>query len=691
MGANTGADVVKQRVYELARQLGVESKELLDRAEELGLKARTASSGLEEDEAELLRLSYQEGDGSSVVEEQGTAPDVTEEVLPSDRSPSEGEVEHLSPVPQAQERELLELRPGVTVGEFAEAVGETPASVVKALMDIGEMVAASQPVPPEALALLAEQFGFRLAAPPSDGEVVAAAPAPPPEQRDRPEELEARPPVVTVMGHVDHGKTQLLDTIRRTNVVSGEAGGITQHIGAYQVDLDGRKITFIDTPGHVAFTALRARGAQITDIVVLVVAADDGVMPQTAEAISHAKAAGVPIVVAINKMDLPDADADRVRAQLTEYDLVAEQLGGDTVTVQVSALKNQGIDQLLEMIDLVAEVEDLRANPDAPASGTVIESQLDKGRGPVGTVIVQRGTLTVGDSLVAGAVAGRVRAMLDERGRQVKKALPSTAVLVMGWEDVPRAGDRFQVVADDKEARNMAQARRAELRSEELTVPSAEERLSQLLEQLRSGEEAELRLIAKADAHGSLEAIRDAVAKIGREGAHTTLIHAAVGGITENDIMLAQASQAVIIGFNVRPDAKARRAAEDDGIEVRTYRVIYDLLDDVEQMLLGRLAPEEVEDVLGVAQVRATFRVPRFGQVAGCYVTEGEVGRGARARLVRDGVVVYDGTIASLRRFKDDVRSVSAGFECGIGLENFSDVKEGDLIEAYQVREVARV
>ncbi|MGH8935350.1 MAG: translation initiation factor IF-2 [Acidimicrobiia bacterium] len=669
--------MAKLRVYELARHLGVESKDLMERAAELGVEVRTASSGLGEDEAELLRLSY---------------------VEPSDGEAEPASVPSPEPEPEVAtlpvEGESVQFRPGITVGEFAEAVGESPATVVKALMEMGEMISASQAIPTEALGLLAEHFEYRAPVGEVESAPIEAPPAavaPQPQYDDRPEDLRPRPPVVTVMGHVDHGKTRLLDAIRKTNVVAGEAGGITQHIGAYQVELNGRPITFIDTPGHEAFTALRARGAQVTDIVVLVVAADDGVMPQTAEAISHAKAAGVPIVVAINKIDLAQADPDRVRAQLTEHDLVAEQLGGETITVEVSALENQGIEQLLEMLDLVAEVEDFRANPEAPASGTVIEGQLDVGRGPVGTVIVQRGTLRVGDSLVAGPVAGRVRAMLNDLGEPVKEVAPSAPVLIMGWDDVPQAGDYFRVVADDREARNLAQARVTQVRADELTVPTAEERFSQLLDQLRSGEEAELRLILKADAQGSLEAIRDGVGKIGREGGRTMVIHAAVGGINENDVMLAEASQAVIVGFNVRPDAKARRASEEQGVEILTYRVIYELLEEVEQMLVGRLAPEQVESILGVAEVRATFRVPRFGLVAGCYVVEGEITRGAKGRLVRDGVVVYDGSVVSLRRFKDDVRAVAAGYECGIGLENFRDVKEGDVIEAYQVREVARV
>jgi len=510
------------------------------------------------------------------------------------------------------------------------------------------------------------------------------------EYEDDPASLKPRPAVVTVMGHVDHGKTQLLDTIRMADVVAGEAGGITQHIGAYQVTSGGNLISFIDTPGHEAFTALRARGANVTDLVILVVAANDGVMPQTVEAIDHAKAADVPIIVAINKMDLESADPYAVRAALTQHGIVVEDLGGDVPAVEVSALKGDGIDDLLEIVALVAEVEELTANPNAPAVGTVIEGQLEVGRGPVATVIVQRGTLKKGDAIVCGTVSGRVRAMFDERGGQVKSAGPSAPVLISGWSDVPLAGDMFQVVQNERAARKMAEEETARKRGKELTVPSSTERLTQLLETLRTSDHAELRIIVKADAHGSLEAIRDAVAKISRDDAAVTVVHGAVGGITAKDVMLAEASEALIYGFNARPDASARAAAKNAGIDIRTFSIIYELLDDIESMLVGELAPDEVESFLGVAEVRATFRAPRFGFVAGCYVTEGSINRNAKARLVRDGVVVWDGRIASLRRFKEDVQNVQTGYECGIGLANFSDVKEGDTIESYDVKEIAR-
>jgi len=668
------------RAYELARELGVESKEILARAADLGITIASASSGLDDDTAALIRLAYEE-EASAAAAAAAPAPAAPPTPAPRPAAPA------------APALPVLTLRPGVTVAALAEAAERPVGEVVKILVARGQMAGASHPVPPAHLEAVAAALGFTVrleeapapsAAPPGPATARPAAPAVKSAGTVR------RPPVVTVMGHVDHGKTKLLDRIRTANVVAEEAGGITQHIGAYQARLGDRKITFIDTPGHEAFTSLRARGAEVTDIVVLVVAAEDGVMPQTIEAISHAKAAGVPIVVAINKMDLPGADPYGVRAQLTEHGLLVEQLGGDVVSAEVSALTGQGVEQLLEYLDLIAELEEFSADPTVPASGTVIEAQLDRGRGPVATVIVQQGTLRRGDAIVAGAVAGRVRAMFDHTGAPVDAAPPSTPVLIMGWDDVPRAGDRFEAVKDERAARATATERAGTLRTKELVVPTAAERLQSLLDELRSDEQAELRIIVKADAQGSQEAIREAVGKIGRTGGRITIVHAAVGGINENDVLLADATRSVIFGFDVRPDAKARRVAEEAGIEIRTYRIIYELLDDIEAMLVGRLAPESVERLLGSAEVRAVFRSPRFGSIAGCYVTEGEITRGGRVRLVRNGVVTYDGTVASLRRFKDDARSVAAGFECGVGLENFKDVKEGDVLEVYEVQEIAR-
>jgi translation initiation factor IF-2 len=697
------------RVYELARDLGLESKDVLERAIELGIEVKTASSGLDDDAEALVRLSYEEAAAPAAAEPApAAAPEgETDEVDGADdEEPVEAEAAApKGPAkagkrrgrPQYPEgpapRRVITVAEGITVAEFAELTRRPVGIVVRELVTRGQMAGATQPIPVDQITSVGDALGYDVTVEKAAPEPVEkkVSPVRPKRVHDEVEsQLRPRPPVVTVMGHVDHGKTQLLDSIRKANVVAGEAGGITQHIGAYQATVGDRKITFIDTPGHEAFTTLRARGAEVTDIVVLVVAADDGVMPQTAEAISHAKAAGVPIVVAINKMDLETADPHNVRAQLTEHGIVVEQLGGEVVSAEVSALTGDGIDQLLEYLDLIAELEEFSADPTAPASGTVIEGQLETGRGPVGTVIVQRGTLRRGDALVAGPVSGRVRAMFDENGNQVEEAPPSTPVLIMGWDEVPNAGDYFQAMDDDKSARAKASDRVTEMRDTDLAMPTAAERLTQLLEDLRTADDANLPIIIKADAYGSLEAITEGVSKITREGGRVTVVHTAVGGITENDVLLADTTGALVLGFTVRPDTKARKAAEAAGVEVRTYRIIYELLDDIEAILVGRLAPDEVERVLGTAEVRATFRAPRFGTIAGCYVTEGEIPRGARVRLVRDGVVIHEGTIGSLRRFKDDVRSVAQGFECGIGLDNYRDIKDGDIIEAFEVREVAR-
>ncbi len=663
------------RVHELAKELGVASKEVLAQAAELGIEVKTASSGLSDDAVELLRLAF--------APDEEPAPEVEEvEVAEEAEAPTEIEVEPEA----ATEINIANLVEGATVAEFAEAVGQPVGEVVKELLNRGVPAGANQAMPPELIDEIAEGFGYMV-------ELEEAAPPPAvaeqPEFTDDPADLEPRPPVVTVMGHVDHGKTTLLDRIRHSSVAEGESGGITQHIGAYQVEVDGRLITFIDTPGHEAFTSLRARGANITDIVVLVVAADDGVMPQTVEAISHAKAAGVKMIVAINKIDLPGADPLRVRTELTNHGVVTEELGGDIPSVELSALTGQGIDELLEVIDLIAQLEDYKANPKANASGVVVEAELERGRGAVATVIVQRGTLRRGDAVVAGTVAGKARALIDDKGNQIQSASPSTPVQIMGWDEVPSAGDYFEVVASDKEARRIAEERREVEKAASQVTPSARDRLQALLEQLRT-EETTLNVIVKADAQGSLEALRDAVVKIKREDAHIQIVHAGVGGINENDISLAEVTDAVVVGFNVRPEPKARKAAEQSGVQVLTYRVIYELLEDLEKILVDQLAPEETEVVLGTAEVRAIFKVPRAGTVAGCYVAEGVVRRGAKARLLRDGVVVHEGVVSSLKRFKDDAREVAAGFECGMGFEDYNDIKEGDLIEVFTIREVAR-
>jgi translation initiation factor IF-2 len=579
------------------------------------------------------------------------------------------------PAPAPTVAAEVRLEGSLTVGELAQRLGVPAAEVVKRLIEVGVLAGVNQQIPLETAKAVAEAMGAR---------VITEAPKPKVAvQRLRvAQEGEVRPPVVTVLGHVDHGKTTLLDTIRHTNVAAGEFGGITQHIGAYQVERDGRRITFIDTPGHEAFTALRARGAQVTDIAVLVVAADDGVMPQTVEAINHAKAAGVPIVVAINKVDLPQANPDRVKQQLAELGLVPEDWGGDTVMVPVSARTGQGIDDLLEMILLVAELHDLRADPAKPARGTVLEAKLDRGRGPVATVLVQEGTLRVGDAVVVGEVYGKVRAMTDDRGRRLQEAGPSTPVEVVGLSDVPTAGDLLEVVADERRAKAIAEERRERRRASEL----AQARKGSLEELV---EVRELRLIVKADVHGSLEAILGALQRLQTEDVKINVLHAAVGAVTESDVMLAAASRAVVLGFNVRPDPAARKLAEQEGVDVRLYRIIYEALDDVQALVKGLAAPKVMEVVLGRAEVRRIFHISRVGTVAGCYVVDGRIPRSAQVRLIRDGAVVYEGRLASLRRFKDDVREVAAGFECGMVLENFQDVKEGDVVEAYTLQEQA--
>ena len=579
-----------------------------------------------------------------------------------------------APAPPAVAAEV-HLEGSLTVGELAQRLGVPAAEVVRRLLEVGVLAGVNQQIPLETAKAVAEAMGARV--------VTGAPKAPAPGPRLRvSQEGEPRPPVVTVLGHVDHGKTTLLDTIRHTNVAAGEFGGITQHIGAYQVERGGRRITFIDTPGHEAFTALRARGAQVTDIAVLVVAADDGVMPQTVEAINHAKAAQVPIVVAINKVDLPQANPERVKQQLAELGLVPEEWGGDVVMVPVSARTGQGIEDLLEMLLLVAELHDLRADPHKPARGTVLEARLDRGRGPVATVLVQEGTLRVGDAVVVGEVYGKVRAMTDDRGQRLTEAGPSTPVEVVGLSDVPTAGDLLEVVPDERRAKAIAEERRERRRTAELTQ-ARKGSLEELVEV------RELRLVVKADVHGSLEAITGALQRLQTEEVKVNVLHAAVGAVTESDVMLAAASRAVVLGFNVRPDPAARKLAEQEGVDVRLYRIIYEALDDVQALLKGLAAPKLTEVVLGRAEVRRIFHISRVGTVAGCYVVEGRIPRSAQVRLVRDGAVVYDGRLASLRRFKDDVREVAAGFECGMVLENFQDIKEGDVIEAYAVQEQA--
>lgn len=734
------------RVHELAKELGVKSKDILDALEEMGLGGSTASSSVPDSAVPRLRAS-----GGKPVPGGAKPKDATEEqqapaprkkpkakveakaepkaeqkVEPKTQSkaPTEPKKSAKSPIaqksaaptppveaappaavadvvtlpeavpadvgaPAAAQSDaslpILKLAPGVTAQEIADKTSRTAADVIMVLFQLGEMATAAQSLSEEAAELIASELGYRVEWHGVEDEDEYG------DWDDGSEGLEAmpRPPVVTVMGHVDHGKTLLLDSIRKTDVVAGEFGGITQHIGAYQVHLSDRLITFIDTPGHEAFTAMRARGAQVTDVAILVVAADDGVMPQTVEALSHAKAAGVPIIVAVNKVDKEAADPNRVRQQFTEHEMIPVEWGGTAEFVDVSAKSGQGLDKLLETVLIVAELEDLKAVPGGRSRGAVIEAHLDKGRGPVATVLVQRGTLEVGDALVSGSSWCRVRALHDENGDNVEHAGPSKAVEVIGWNTVPEAGDDFRELSDEREARHHAQEREARQRAAQF-VSHRPLGLADLIAATRESEITELNIIVKADVQGSLEALKDQLSQLPRDEVRARVIHGGVGAVTESDIDLALASGAIVVGFNVRPQGKAKELADREGVDLRLYRVIYELLDDIRSALSGMLTPDEVEAELGTAQVRATFKVPKVGMAAGCMVTKGAISRGARARLVRDGVVVYDGEVETLRRFKDDAKEVREGFECGIGLKNFQDVKEGDLIESYEVREVAR-
>jgi translation initiation factor IF-2 len=696
------------RVHELAKELGVASKELLASLKEMGIDGLTASSSVPDQAVPRLRAS-----GGKAVPE-AKIKEAVEEPLPTSRPRKRKEVlepetppaapkpapvaEPEPPTPAAESAPSVEPPPapepagpslpvlklvhGSTPQDVADKTGRGVAEVVKILFSLGDMATASQSLSDDALGLLAPELGY-------EAEIVGVEEEEEPDEEVDESRLEPRAPVVTIMGHVDHGKTLLLDAIRRTDVVSQEFGGITQHIGAYQVHTNGREVTFIDTPGHEAFTAMRARGAQVTDIAVLVVAADDGVKPQTIEALDHARAAGVQVLVAVNKIDKPEADPTRVRQQLVEQGLVPSEWGGTVEFVDVSAKARTNLDNLLDTILLVADLEELKGDPVGRARGVVLEAHLDKGRGPVASVLVQRGTLDVGDTVVSGTSWARIRAMLDENGQQVKQAGPSKPVQILGWSATPNAGDDIREVEDERAARHIVQEREAKFRAAEM-VTARPPTLQELMAQAERDEVPELNLIVKADVQGSIGALVDALAKLPQDEVRINVIRSAAGAITESDINLALTSRAIVVGFNVRPDVQARDLAEKEGVDVRLYRVIYDAIDDIRSALGGMLKPEERETQLGRAEVRAVFRVPKVGLVAGSYVLEGTIIRNARARVIRDGVVAYDGRIGSLRRFKDDVREVSEGFECGIGIANFNDVKEGDIIEAYEVREVAR-
>lgn len=577
------------------------------------------------------------------------------------------------------------VRGNMTVGETAKLLHKDASEVIKKLIFLGVMATINQELDIDTILLLAGEFGVEVEVKiPVEEDRFETV-----EENDAPEELKERPPVVTIMGHVDHGKTTLLDAIRSTNVSSGEAGGITQHIGAYQVEINNKKITFLDTPGHEAFTAMRARGAQVTDMTIIVVAADDGVMPQTVEAINHAKAAGLPIIVAVNKIDKPDANPDKVKQELTEYELVPEEWGGDTIFVNVSAKQRMGLEDLLEMILLVAEVNEYKANPDKRARGTVIEAELDKGRGPVARILVQHGTLKVGDAFVAGNCFGRIRAMVNDKGRRLKEAGPSTPVEITGLTEVPGAGDPFMVFEDERKARNIADKRAITHRQSELNT-NTRVTLDDLFQHIKDGEIKDLNVIIKGDVQGSVEALKGSLNKIEVEGVRVKIIHSGAGAITESDIILAAASNAIVIGFNVRPDVQAKQTAEQEKVDIRLHRVIYNVIEEIEQAMKGMLDPEYKETVIGHAEVRNTFKVSKVGTIAGCMVTSGKIARNAEVRLIRDGIVVHEGKIDSLKRFKDDAKEVAQGYECGITLASYSDVKEGDVIEAFIMETVER-
>jgi translation initiation factor IF-2 len=685
------------RVYELANQLGITSKDLIEELKKQGISVKSHSSSIDEETALLIKdiLTSAKKPAPKKAQKEPSPPvkpveAVEEKIPPLEKKQieikAEAEKESAPLLPKPAEKEKIKIGEAITVKELSEKLSVPPTEIIKKLMDMGVMSTVNQVIDPEAALSVAEKFGAEAELVGVEAEEGFA------EDEDKDKEgLSHRPPVVTIMGHVDHGKTSLLDAIRQTNVAAKEAGGITQHIGAYEVELKKGKIVFLDTPGHEAFTAMRARGARVTDIVVLVVAADDGVMPQTIEAVNHAEAAGVPIIVAINKIDKPGANPDKIKQDLSKLNshLLPEDWGGKTIYVNVSAKKRTGIEDLLEMILLQSEIMELKANPQKPAKGAVIESKLDKGRGPVATVLIQKGTLRAGDPFIAGLHFGRVRAMINDRGMKVKEAGPSIPVEVLGLSGVPQSGDSFMVVSDEKKARQIALLRMQKQRVEGLGI-RARVTLEDLYKQIHEGVVKELNLVIKADVHGSIQAVTDSFEKLGTKDVKIRVIHGAVGGITETDVMLAAASNAVIIGFNVRPTDKAAGLAEKEQVEMKLYTVIYNAIADVKAALEGLLEPTIVEKVTGKAEVRQLFSIPKIGVIAGCFVLDGVIHRNVDAKLIRDNVIVYQGKINSLRRFKEDAKEVQAGYECGIGIEKFQDIKVGDIIEPFILEKIAK-
>ncbi|MFS0782258.1 translation initiation factor IF-2 [Bacillus sp. 1P06AnD] len=725
--------MTKIRVYEYAKKHNVSSKEIIEKLKEMNIEVTNHMSTMEDpavqkldqkyekknvnnasadnqsrDEKVAIENKYEDRHDENSVNKQKLKKKAT--VKPgtgNNKKPGgnqtpfnknkkrNGKKQHnTNKTPQMhtprKERELpkkITFTDSLTVGELAKKLHREPSEIIKKLFMLGVMATINQSLEKDAIELICGDYGVEveeeIKIDMTDLEAYTAS------EENAAENTEERPPVVTIMGHVDHGKTTLLDSIRNTKVTEGEAGGITQHIGAYQVTVNNKKITFLDTPGHAAFTTMRARGAKITDITIIVVAADDGVMPQTIEAINHAKAAEVPIIIAVNKMDKEAANPDRVMQELTEHGLVPEAWGGDTIFVPISAKKGQGIDELLEMILLVSEVEEYKANPNKLATGSVIEAQLDKGRGPVATLLVQNGTLRIGDPIVVGSSFGRVRAMVNDLGRRVKDAAPSTPVEITGLNEVPQAGDLFVVFKDEKTARHVGEER-AQQQVQSQRNEKAVVTLDNLFEQMKQGDVKEINLVVKADVQGSAEALAASLQKIDVEGVKVKIIHSGVGAINEHDIMLATASNAIVIGFNVRPDVNAKRAAESEKVDVRLHSIIYKVIDEIESAMKGMLDPEFEEKIIGQAEVRTTFKVSKVGTIAGSYVIDGKITRDSGVRLIRDGVVIYEGEIDALKRFKDDAKEVAQGYECGITIKNFNDVKEGDIIEAYVMEEIER-
>ncbi|MFC4387441.1 translation initiation factor IF-2 [Gracilibacillus marinus] len=674
----------KIRVYEYAKKVNKSSKDIIEKLKELNQPVSNHMSTISNDVISKLDATFTTTNKKNEPKKQNTKPS-NQTNKGNKNSKQTNNFNADKPVKKEEPKEVTKITysGSINVGELAEKLNKETNEIIKKLMFLGVMATKNQDLDTDAIELICGEYGVEVE---QEIEIDKTDLATYIEEDDQ-KKLKERPPVVTIMGHVDHGKTTLLDSIRNTKVTEGEAGGITQHIGAYQVEANGKKVTFLDTPGHAAFTSMRSRGAQVTDIAILVVAADDGVMPQTIEAINHAKAAEVPIIVAVNKIDKEGANPDRVMQELTEHELIPEDWGGETIFVQLSALKGEGIDDLLEMILLVAEVEELKANPNRLANGTVIDAQLDKGRGSVASLLVQNGTLKVGDPIVVGNTFGRVRAMVNDLGKRVKSVGPSTPVEITGLNDVPLAGDRFVVFKDEKTARQIGEMRQ----QKELEVKrgdKAKVSLEDLFERIKQGEIKDINVILKADVHGSVEALAASLQKIDVEGVKVNIIHTGVGAIKESDIILASASNAIVIGFNVRPDNNAKQAAESENVEIRLHRIIYKAIEEVEAAMKGMLDPEFEEKVIGQVEVRETFKVSKIGTIAGCYVTDGKISRDAGVRLIRDGVVIYEGEIDALKRFKDDVKEVAQNYECGITIKNYNDIKEGDVIEAFIMEEV---